>query len=57
MDWNINRDACFSRSEVLLAHAARDLWNGSGGAPLGDLLRRLDQASFARERRRARAAS
>ena len=37
---------CFSSSEILLCRAANDIWNGQGGATLGDLINRLDDHNY-----------
>jgi hypothetical protein len=46
IDWPRLEAACHSTAERLLVRAARDLWNGSGDAPLGDLLVTLDEANY-----------
>jgi len=46
IDWTALEDACFSDAERLLARAARDLWNRTGQAPLGELLSTLDEDNF-----------
>lgn len=46
-DWAALDAVCESHGEVVLAKAAQDLWNRSGGAQLGDLLWRLDKANYA----------
>ena len=43
------RDAgCFSSGEQILVRVAIDIWNGCGGASLGDVLTRLDDWRFRR---------
>jgi len=46
IDWDALEAECFSTTERLLARVARDLWNGSGAAPVGNLLVSLDDANF-----------
>jgi hypothetical protein len=47
IEWEALEAECFSPSERLLARVGSDLWNGSGKAPLGELLAGLDEANYA----------
>lgn len=46
IEWGALEAQCSSTTERLLVRVARDLWKGSGDAPLGRLLVSLDEMNF-----------